>query len=564
MSGARRVAVLIMVAAVAAFFRLHQLDAIPPGLFIDEAQDGIDGAAIARGERFPLMVEVGDNVKARTREPIFFYLMAAVFRLFGPTVESLRLTSALIGIATVALFVLACEQWFGLQTACLAGLLLAVCRWHVTFSRIGLRAILAPLWIVLTVLAVRALVRRRSRPAAALCGATVALGGYTYQAYWIVPLPLMLLGLVQVWRVPRRALRAAARLAPMALGAFLLVGAPLIRYALARPDYYFARAFEVAQSVGPARSRAAELRDNLQKVLFMLHFRSQSPAQFGFPGRPLLDPLTGVAFAIGAFALLKTLRSDPIPKLGVLLFWVCPLLPATAGDMPQAVMRALGAAPAVCLIAAVGLQSVASAVESAGDRAGSGRAEPTPLDLPPWQGGRQWPRRCAAAVAALAIAAATGWNYHAYFREWAGRADVDEAYMADVRRFFDFFAPLAEANDVYVSPYVYYSPNVRFLNLARQAPLRLLAEFAALVASEDDVRDRVYISESPGLNALIEELYPEREIVARYKVYGRHGGRVYRVARSQLRVSLPPARRAEVAYWIHKMLADFRAQVRRW
>ena len=76
----------LVVAGVAAFFRFYRIDAIPPGLFIDEAQDGLDAHVIQTGERFPVFIE-GGAIKGRGREPLFHYLMAGMFVLRGPTTK---------------------------------------------------------------------------------------------------------------------------------------------------------------------------------------------------------------------------------------------------------------------------------------------------------------------------------------------------------------------------------------------------------------------------------------------------------------------------------------------
>ena len=120
---------LLVVVALAAFFRLHDLDRAPPGLFLDEAINGLDARTIAAGESFPVYLVGHGGQEARGREPLFCYLMAGVFLVLGPTVSALRITSALIGIATVAgLFVLVNRIW-GLRLAFFAGTLLAVSRW---------------------------------------------------------------------------------------------------------------------------------------------------------------------------------------------------------------------------------------------------------------------------------------------------------------------------------------------------------------------------------------------------------------------------------------------------
>lgn len=89
---------LAVVTLVAAFLRLWQLDQLPPGLFFDEAYNGLDARAVADGERFPLYF-AGNN----GREPLYLYLQAVAVKLLGPSAYALRLTSALIGILTVPL-----------------------------------------------------------------------------------------------------------------------------------------------------------------------------------------------------------------------------------------------------------------------------------------------------------------------------------------------------------------------------------------------------------------------------------------------------------------------------
>ncbi len=538
MTAVCRVFLLVVVALLAAFFRLHQLDRIPPGLFIDEAQDGLDARAIQRGQRLPVMIDIGEGVKGRSREPMFHYLMAGVFAAFGPTVRSIRLTSAVIGSATVVVFFLVCERFVGLRTAFLAGALLAVCRWHVTFSRIGLRAILVPLWIGLTLLALHALARRRTGWAAIVFGITFGLGFYTYYAYWTVPVALAPLLVLGIWRT-----RAAhARLAGLGVGAFLVVTAPLIGYAVTKPAYYFTRVLEVTEPLRLAEDRSAVLRDNLQKVLFMMHLRGDWVETYNIAYRPLLDPIMGVAFLVGLFVVLKTIRDDTPVKLGMLLFWLVPLFPAVVSTEVPSGMRALGAVLATCLIAAVGLNVV------------------TELGA---QGGQRW-RWTAGAVPALALMSCGALNYRAYFIEWGRSEAVARAYTVDVVRFFAYCADLADRHDVYMSPYVYHSPNVRFLNLDRQAPLRLIDGDTAFTAAGADDRDRVFVCEAPGINAVIEKLYPEHETLGNYAVYGAHSGRIVRIAKQRLLASLTAEQRQESAYWVNKMLTDFRERTRKW
>jgi hypothetical protein len=86
---------LALIFAVAACFRLWQLDGIPPGLFGDEATDGLDALDVLAGRGavfFP--ANFG-------REGLHMWIVAAMFQLLGVTPLALRLPSALAGIGTV-------------------------------------------------------------------------------------------------------------------------------------------------------------------------------------------------------------------------------------------------------------------------------------------------------------------------------------------------------------------------------------------------------------------------------------------------------------------------------
>ena len=63
---------LLLTLLIAAFLRLWQLDALPPGLHYDEAADTIIAQQIARGESAPIFVAAYTG-----KEVLFFYWAAA-------------------------------------------------------------------------------------------------------------------------------------------------------------------------------------------------------------------------------------------------------------------------------------------------------------------------------------------------------------------------------------------------------------------------------------------------------------------------------------------------------
>lgn len=534
-------AAALAVIGLAAFFRLHRIDTIPRGLFLDEAQNGLDALSILEGESLPVFVEV-DSVKSRGREPMLHYLMAGVFFARGVSVESIRLTVALAGIVTVALFFLLGARWFGVPVAFVSAVLLAVSRWHVTMSRVGVRAVLTPLWILLTLLALHRFLRRRTLGSALLLGAVVGTGFYTYPAFWIVPAALVaVLLLIALYARERWRADDLGR-GIVAVISFLAVTAPLIHYASTKPDSFFARAGDVSADLRTSDDRFAVLLDHLQRGLFMLHFRGDESPMYNLPGRPYLDPLTGIAFVAGLFVILKELPRRPVLYGALLCLWLLPLLPGAVTTAGAWGMRSIGAIPAVFLISGVGLVRMAR----------------RPV---PWLATPRW---VSAALLVAALVVVGTLNYRDYFREWANDPGVQGSYTADLVRFYDFCTDLARENDVYASPYVYSSPNVRFLEAEHSASLHLLDDVGDLVAGGHNGRGRVFVSDFAPLSSLIESIYPGHERIGRYSIWGRSRGVVLRVPADRLKTELSSEQSLEASHWISQMQAEFETMTRAW
>jgi len=93
---------LLLLLFVAAAFRLWQIGAIPPGLFGDEAVDGLDALDVlaGRGQVF-FPANYG-------REGLHMFLVAFSFLLFGVNEFALRFPSIVAGLVTVPL-----TYWLG-------------------------------------------------------------------------------------------------------------------------------------------------------------------------------------------------------------------------------------------------------------------------------------------------------------------------------------------------------------------------------------------------------------------------------------------------------------------
>jgi hypothetical protein len=152
---------IALIVAVAAFFRLWQIGSIPPGLFGDEATDGLDALDVLAG-RGAIFFPANFG-----REGLHMWLVAGMFRLMGVTPLAIRLPSALAGIATAL-----ATYWLGRELIAayrvtdegrrtkdektfvvglwsfvplIAALYIATSYWHVHFSRFGIRGVFTPL-----------------------------------------------------------------------------------------------------------------------------------------------------------------------------------------------------------------------------------------------------------------------------------------------------------------------------------------------------------------------------------------------------------------------------------
>jgi Dolichyl-phosphate-mannose-protein mannosyltransferase len=240
---------LALVLLAGLYLRLERIDLIPWGLNNDEAINALESQEILDGRPFSTLTQRGLN-----RETMFHYLAALAYRNPGLGLNVLRampavfgiqpgrissenqlsdlifpLRSVAIGAGTLTLLAiyLFARRHFGWRVALLASILMAVSPWHLLYSRVGERAILAPLFALVTLdFFLRALESARLLDHLAW-GAALGLGLWTYTSFRAIPLALAGFLLVRRFIGPdRRALPAPGRRAFLAgggLAALILV-----------------------------------------------------------------------------------------------------------------------------------------------------------------------------------------------------------------------------------------------------------------------------------------------------------------------------------------------------
>jgi 4-amino-4-deoxy-L-arabinose transferase-like glycosyltransferase len=343
----------VVIVLLASTLRTVHLDQLPAGFYCDEAGLGYNATSILRtgydetGTYLPLYVwSFGVSYK----NPVFIYSSMLPLAVLGPTERAVRLTAAGYGIATViALFFLGRAiggSWLGL----LAALLLAVCPWHIHFSRIGFELITEPFFFIVGLTFLAYFLRgRRSLTAAAFF---FALTVYTYVPAKLF-VPLFLAG---VLFVHGSTLRRRWRETALALCVFAIILLPVGIFDWThrqQSSSYFQRTTILERDEPPleiARTFLANYATFFSPT-FLLYKGGDRILRHSVADHGQLYPLFGPLLLVGLGVLLT--RRDPSAGLPLLWLAAYPVAPALMNEIPSASRGLIGAA-AFCLIAAVG------------------------------------------------------------------------------------------------------------------------------------------------------------------------------------------------------------------
>jgi hypothetical protein len=351
--GSRRLLVAIaalLVVAGAAAVRLADLTSQPGGLYPDEAAEGVTASRILHDPGYhPLFI-----AEDAGREPLYAYVVAAAFGVFGESTVTLRTVSAVIGILGVLAIGIALRR-FGAGVALTAMAWAAGSLWLICVGRDGMRNILVPL---AGAIALAALLRWSDRPgrmSAVLAGAALGASLWTYQPLKLLPL----LMLVWLWLLRRRnpdVYRSLVADVRWCIGAFVVVGGPMMFVALTQPGNYFGRGAET--SVLNGGNSQDSVVTHIIRTLGQFTFVGDPNQRHDVNGIPLLGWPLFLLAVVGVVVAWR--RRDQaaylLLLLGLAVFFLPPLV-ATEGSSPH-FLRNLGLAPFVG--AFVGLGSVAT------------------------------------------------------------------------------------------------------------------------------------------------------------------------------------------------------------
>jgi hypothetical protein len=393
---------VIAAVAVILFFRLYQLNDVPPQMVSDHREKLQDVGDVLRGETrifFP---------RNTGREPMQMYLTAAVIHYFdtGISFLSLKIGTVLAGLLTLPFIYLLGREVANNRVGLLAMFFAGIAYWPNVISRLGLRFPLYPLFVAPALYFLIRGLRRSSRNDFILAGIFLGIGLHGYTPIRILPVVILVaIGLFLLHRQPPEARRQAVWGLTILVLVSLIAFLPLLRYSMDDPGMFGYRAFSRLGTVerslpGPALEIFAS---NLGRALTMFSWNNGQIWPVSVTHRPALDVVSGALFHLGlALLFLRYIHRrhwlDLFLLLSIPLLMMPSILSLAFPDENPALNRTAGALVPVFIIIALGLDGFLTGIKN--------RLGPV------------WGTRLAVTAGLLLMLMASSQNYDLVFRQY--------------------------------------------------------------------------------------------------------------------------------------------------
>jgi hypothetical protein len=458
---------LLLIVLVAAYFRLHNLDEIPPEMTSDHIEKLINATEIRDGMYAMFFANNGG------REAFQMYVVAAIadWGGVGFNFRALKYATVVEGILCVLLSFWVAKAMIGRDTEeserlgtwvglAMAGLM-AVSAWHTMLSRLGLRIVLTPLTTLLVMFFLARALRYSRRADFVHLGLVLGFGTYFYQANRMLPiLVVAAVGLAIVFRARLDLPLAWRYTSNLALAGVIAIAIylPMHRYAQQYPREFWSRtygrmfgdrSFDCVDAQGrldfcpPTLFEALDLlkerrygpngdmtgyealRKNYKDAFISYMWTGDRQWITNGGGYPALDSRTTAFYMLGVFAWLVWLlrRRDVamvVIPLGILIMLLPSALAIAKGlNENPSFTRISGTLPFVFFTAALALGQFAHHVVLAGRS-------------------RMIYQLVAAGILAIILYSAAGPNYDEYFKVYR------TGYETSWRPYSQIAAPLHE------------------------------------------------------------------------------------------------------------------------
>lgn len=357
----RKILFLLLVILFVAFFvRLWQLESIPPGLYPDEAMNGVNALEAIDNNDYKVFYPENNG-----REGLFINIQAESIKLFGNTPIALRLVSTIFGALTIgAVFILLWLIFQNTRIAFISSLLMALSFWHINFSRIGFRAITMPFFLVLALIFLVVALRNFGKPFASnlsfiFSGIALGLGLHGYTPFRLMPLLFISIFFVLLIRKEYNFKVLLWRFCLLGI-ACVLVFSPLVLHFMQTPNDFSNRHNKIYffQQEEPLKV----LFDTTKKYLLMFNFVGDCNSRHNYDCKPQLNYIAGIFFLIGLIGIcFKGVRNYLQSKY----LWILPLglfftlLPGIlASEGAPHALRTIGVIPFAFAFAGIGIEII--------------------------------------------------------------------------------------------------------------------------------------------------------------------------------------------------------------
>lgn len=354
---------LFLILILAFFFRFYQVGEIPPPLYPDEAMYAQDGLKTALTNEFKVYYPANNG-----REGLFMWILAIIFKIFGPSLIAFKSTVAFFGFLTVLGIYLLGKEAFSKNVGLVASFFAAFSFWPVHFSRIGFRADLTPFFITFSLYFLIRGLNKKELKDFVLSGIFLGLGFYTYLAFRLIVLAG--LGyLIIILITKRQFLKDNLKNLTIFLLTTFLVALPCGIYFLKNPQDFIGRAsgISVTNTANPLFEFIKSFFLNFQSFFF----KGDANWRHNFSNWPLLIFPISLFFAIGlvifikkSFAFVKKKENNSYYLLFSLLFFSMMLPAAMAAEGNPHALRLIGSIPAVFIITGYGCVYLFSKLEA--------------------------------------------------------------------------------------------------------------------------------------------------------------------------------------------------------
>lgn len=280
---------------LAIFVRIWGLDQYPAGLWFDEGINGLDGWLTALEGPQSFYYRHGN-----AREPLYIYWIALLFRFLPPTVLTLRLSSALLGLFSAAVFYPLARRFFSPFQAFVTLIFFLFFRWNFHFARLAFRTQIFSFLFLLSILTFVIYIDKKEYKYLIFTSVLHGLTFYTYLSSRLVPF----FSLAVILLLYRKDIRTGCLNCLKYIIIYIIIALPLLLFFYNNPEFLFYRVQEVS-ILSTAQSPVIEAGANFIRSLGAFIWTGDTVVQHNYNNMPIFFFPFNLLFIYGIYIILR-------------------------------------------------------------------------------------------------------------------------------------------------------------------------------------------------------------------------------------------------------------------